>query len=134
MSTYLREAIVIFSIGYLVSIYTYRRDLFLNYLIHNKALEGQLLCKKKTFIYVSTWMEWILIYELLFWYVFDTYDLFSEVNLNATCSAGQPLDQCSDSKSECTSSMRCYCQNGYFENSGNVCSKSKSYQHDLVSK
>lgn len=65
--------------------------------------------------------------------VFDTYDFFSEVALNATCSAGQPSDQCVDLKSECTSSLRCYCQNGYFENSGHVCTISKFYRHDFQS-
>lgn len=55
-----------------------------------------------------------------------------DVALNSTCIAGQPSDQCSDPKAECTSSLTCYCKNGYFENSGNVCTKSKFYKYDFV--
>lgn len=54
-------------------------------------------------------------------------NLLSEVALNATCITGQPADQCSDPKAECSSSLRCFCQNGYFENSGHVCTISKCF-------
>lgn len=47
--------------------------------------------------------------------------------LNDYCSNGQPSDQCLDVQAECddTGTLRCLCKDGYYENSGSVCTQSK---------
>lgn len=70
-------------------------------------------------------MNWAIFFGFI--EISSEYELFIlEVALDATCAAGEPADQCTDSNAECTSTT-CSCKATHFKDNGDVCQTRKFF-------